>query len=195
VRLRTIGAAAAAVLAIGGLAGCKTNVGTAAVIDGHRVTESDVNQYLTANAQPIAQQDGTQLSPRSFVVTTLINQRLGFALLKVIPSISNTTEAQLDARLQRDLEGKSPAEVADQIGLHGYTADFARLYLQVRELIILVQQQPPNVRQDAFDKIDFDVSVSPRYGQWDNKQFSFQPGPRTPAYLDVQSASAAPGNS
>lgn len=184
-----------------GLAGCKTNVGTAAVVDGHRITETDVNQYLTANAQPIAQQDPntgatTEVSPRSFVVSTLINERLGFDLLKVIPSISGTTEGQLDAQLQADLQGKTPGQVAEQIGLHGYTEDFAKLYLRVRELIILVQQQPQTVRQDAFQKVHFDASVSPRYGTWDNKQFTFDAGARVPGYLDPQSAApAAQGNS
>jgi hypothetical protein len=193
--VRTVGAAAAAVLALAGLSGCKTNVGMAAVIDGHRVTESDVSKYLTGDAQPVTQQDSngvtTQVSPRSFVVNTLINERLGFKLLRVIPSISDTTEAQLDAQLQADLEGKTPAEIAEQIGLHGYTEDFAKLYLRVRELIILVQQQPQGVVQDAFGKVKFPVSVSPRYGKWDTDNLVFVPGARIPGYLDVQDGAVA----
>jgi hypothetical protein len=125
------------------------------------------------------------------VVNTLINERLGFKLLRVIPSISDTTEAQLDAQLQADLEGKTPAEIAEQIGLHGYTEDFAKLYLRVRELIVLVQQQPQAVVQDAFAKVKFPVSVSPRYGKWDTRRLVFVPGARVPGYLDVQSGAVA----
>jgi hypothetical protein len=182
---------AAAVLALAGLSGCKTNIGTAAVIDGDRVTESDVSQYLTADAQPVVQQNSagtsTQVSPRSFVLNTLINERLGFKLLRAIPSVSDTTEAQLDARLQADLEGKTPGQVVDQIGLHGYTDDFARLYLRVRELIILVQGQPRADVQRAFEQMKFPVSVAPRYGEWNAQRLVFEAGARVPGYLDVQS--------
>ena len=189
-RVRTLGAAAAAVLAITGLTGCKTNVGTAAVIDGHRVTESDVNQYLTANAQPITQQDGKQMSPRSFVVNTLINERLGFALLRAIPSLQDVTTTQLDTQAKQTFGDETPPQ------LNGYSADFIRLYLRVNELIVLVRQQPQNVVDKAFSEVDFHASVSPRYGQWDNREFRFLPGARTPSYLEVQGAApAAQGNS
>lgn len=198
-RVRSVGAAAVVVLALAGLSGCKTNIGTAAVIDGDRVTESDVSQYLTADAQPVVQQDSqgvtTQVAPRSFVLNTLINERLGFKLLRAIPAVSGTTEAQLEARLQADLDGKTPAQVVDQIGLHGYSADFAKLYLRVRELIILVQGQPQAEVQQAFEQMTFPVSVAPRYGKWNTERLVFEPGARVPGYLEVQSgAPVVPGN-
>lgn len=193
-KLRRTSAALAAVLALTGLAGCKTNIGTAAVIDGHRVSESDVGQYLTPNAQPVTQQDQTtggttQVSPRSFVLSTLINERLGFKILSLIPEVSHITSTQLDAQLHRDLAGKTPRQVAEQGGLHGFTDDFYTLLLRVRELILVIQQQPRSTVQRVFNQVDFPVSVSPRYGRWDPKQLQFTPGGSMPSYLDIQ-----PGN-
>src|SRR4051794_10501963 len=198
--MRTPVAALAAVLAVTGLAGCKTNVGTAAVIDGHRVTESDVNQYLTPDAQPVSEQSsggGTvQISPRSFVVAQLINEKLGFKILQAIPSVSKVTEAQLDAQLQNDLAGKSVTTVAEQLGLRGYTDAFYRIVLRIQEVSgVLRNAQSNGVDVSAaFAKIKFPVTVSPRYGRWDPKGLQFSSGATVPGYLDVQpGATAAQG--
>jgi hypothetical protein len=192
VRIRTIGAAAAAVLAVTGLAGCRNNIGTAAVIDGHRVTESDVNQYLTPDAQPIAekQSDGStvQVAPRSFVVAQLIEGQLAFKVMGAIPSVSNVTESQLDARLQNDLAGKTVTQVAESLGLHGFTESFYKIVLRTQEISIVLRGEASkgvDVRS-AFDKIKFPVSVSPRYGRWNTKTLTFSAGATVPSYLDLE---------
>lgn len=195
-RVRTLGAAIAAVLALTGLAGCKTNIGTAAVIDGHKISESDVSHYVTPKAQTVIQQDPqttatTRVSPRSFVLNTLIDERLGFKLLAAIPAVSTVTEAQLDAQLQSDLAGQSPTEAAEKGGLHGFTDAFYMIYLRVKELIFVVQQQPQAAVQRAFSELKFPVSVSPRYGRWDASQFLFTPGVKLPSYLDIQPGGGA----
>jgi hypothetical protein len=188
-----------AVLAVAGLAGCKTNVGTAAVIDGHRVTESDVNSYLTAGSQPVSQRDPAtgatvQISPRSFVVSELINEKLGFKILKAIPSISNVTQTQLEAKLHDDLAGKSVSQVAEQLGLHGYTTAFYEIILRVQEISGLLRTAQSNgVDVSAvFSKISLPVSVSPRYGHWDSVNLRFTSGATVPGYLDVRPGPAAP---
>lgn len=194
-RVRYLGAAVAAVLALTGLAGCKTNVGQAAVIDGHRVSESDVSQYLTPNAQPVTERDqnGTtaQVSPRSFVLSQLINERLGFAILHAVPAVSGVTPQQIDSQLQNDLNGKSPRQVAESLGLHGYTDDFYQIVLRVQEISSVLRQQSGTAVQKAIATIDFPVSVSPRYGSWDNKQLRFTSGGAVPGYLDVKSGAPA----
>jgi hypothetical protein len=193
VRVRYLGAALAAVLALTGLAGCKTNIGTAAVIDGHRVTESDVSHYLTADAQPVVQQDPntratTRVSPRSFVVSWLINAQLYRKVMSVIPSVSNVTEAQLDSQLQDDLAGESVTHFAESHGLHGFTDAFYQVVLHTQEVIVVLQNARSNGVDvgAAFNKLNFPVSVSPRYGSWDGKQFLFTSGAALPGYLDVQ---------
>ena len=193
-RVRTLGVAAAALLALAGLAGCKTNIGQAAVIDGHRVSESDVSHYLTPDAQPVSeqQQDGTsvQISARSFVVSQLINERLAFAILQAVPAVSNVTPAQIDAQLQSDLAGKTPREVAETLGLHGYTDAFYHVVLRVQEISGVLRQQSSVAVQKALSTVHFPVSVSPRYGSWDGKQLRFTSGVTLPSYLDVQSGAA-----
>jgi hypothetical protein len=198
VRVRTLGAAAAAVVALAGLAGCKTNVGTAAVIDGQRVTESDVSHYLTAQSQPVTERNANnatvQISPRSFVVAQLINEQLGFKVLAAIPSVSDVTAAQLDARLQNDLGGKSVTAVAEQLGLHGYTEAFYRIILRVQEISGVLRNEQSNGVDitAAFSKIKFPVSVSPRYGRWDSTALQFIAGATVPGYLELQSGAVAP---
>lgn len=191
-RVRTLGAAVAAVLALTGLAGCKTNVGQAAVIDGHRVTESDVNHYLTPDAQPVVQTDPntqatTRVSPRSFVVSWLINAQLYRKVMSLIPSVSNVSEAQLDSQLQKDLAGQTVTQFAESHGLHGFTEAFYTVVLHTQEAIVVLQTARSNGVDvaAAFNKLKFSVTVSPRYGSWDNKQFLFTAGGHLPSYLDV----------
>lgn len=194
-RVRYVGAVAAAVLAVTGLAGCKNNVGTAAVIDGHRVTESDVSGYLTQKAQPVIERDANgstvSISPRSFVVSELINQKLYFKVIGAIPSVSKLTETQLDSQLQSDLQGKSVTQVAESLGLHGYTEDFYKIVLRAQEEVLVLRSAQSNGVDvsAAIHKVDFPVTVSPRYGTWDQKRLEFSAGGRVPSYLDVQ-----PGN-
>jgi hypothetical protein len=189
VRVRTLGAAAAALLALTGLAGCRTNVGQAAVIDGHKVSESDVSHYLTPDARPVTeqQQDGTstQVSARSFVVSQLINERLAFRILQAIPAVSSVTPAQIDAQLQTDLAGKTPREVAETLGLHGYTDAFYRIVLRVQEISGVLRQQSSADVQKALNSVKFPVSVSPRYGRWSTADLRLTTGAAVPGYLDV----------
>lgn len=194
-RVRYLGAAAAAVLALAGLAGCKSNVGQAAVINGQRISESDVSQYLTPDAQPVNEQDqngaSVQVSPRSFVLSQLINEQLGFAILHAVPAVSSVTPQQIDSQLHNDLNGKSPRQVAESLGLHGYTDAFYHIVLRVQEISSVLRQQSGTAVNKAISTIHFRVSVSPRYGRWDNKQLRFTAGGTVPGYLDVKSGTPA----
>jgi hypothetical protein len=198
VRLRYAGAAAAAVLAVTGLAGCKNNVGTAAVIDGHRITESDVSHYLTVKAQPVIERNANgqtiTVSPRSFVVSELINQKLYFKVIGAIPSVSKLTETQLDSQLQSDLQGKSVTQVAESLGLHGFTEDFYRIVLRAQEEVLVLRSAQSNGVDvsAAIHKVHFPVTVSPRYGTWDPKTLAFTAGGRLPGYLDLQPGAGVP---
>lgn len=197
VTFRRLSLVAVAALALSALAGCRTNIGTAAVVDGHRISESDVSHYITPGAQPVTENTGTgvtrEVAPRSFVVAQLINERLGFAILAKIPSVSSLTSAQLDAKLKQDIAGRSVQSVAEGLGLHGYTTAFYRIVLRVQELSSVIGSAAQNGvdLQQLFRSLDFPVSVSPRYGAWDQAKLSFDGTTALPRYLDVQQAPAA----
>lgn len=181
----------AAVLAVAGLAGCKTNVGTAATIDGHRVTESDVNDYVSPTAKAVQEQTSTgsviTIPPRSFVVSELINEQLGLVIARHIPRFAKFSSAQLDARMTATLAGKTPTAEAESLGLKGYPESFYRIVLRVRELGNLLQEQAQagtDVNK-ILTSLDFPVSVNPRYGSWDTKNFAFDSSPAVPSYLSV----------
>lgn len=193
-RVRTLGAAVAAVIAVAGLAGCRTNVGTAATVDGHRITESDVNNYITPDASVSLQTNSGAFSeaPRSFVMRELIDDRLFRKLLSKTPG-GEPTNAELDAELVRDLAGKTSKQFAESIGLRGFTADFDQLFFRVQELSkALSNAQQSGVDVNAIVKgLHFPVSISARYGHWDPKKYSLVGTPAVPSYLSVQPSAAA----
>ena len=197
-KLRTLGALVAAVLAAAGLAGCRTNVGTAAMVNGHRITESDVNDYITPDAKVSLQSsNGTfQEAPRSFVVRELIDDRLFRKLLAKLPG-GAPSDAKLDAKLQTDLAGKTQRQVARTIGLRGFTDDFLVVFFRVEELgsaLSTAQQNGVDINA-VLKSLDFPVSVSARYGTWDPAKANFNGTPAVPPYLAIQSAAAgAPAN-
>ena len=187
-----------AALAAAGLAGCKTNVGTAAMVDGHRITESDVNNYVRPNSQPVPQQSASgatfTIAPRSFVLNELIYDRLGLKLISAVPQYAHFTSAQLDARLAADLAGETPKKAAERLGLKGYPTRFYQVVLRVQELQKLIQGavQAGADLATVIRHLDFPVSVNPRYGSWEKKNLIFKPAPPTPSYLDVKSVPQQP---
>jgi hypothetical protein len=195
VKLRILTVAIASVLAVAGLAGCRTNVGTAAVIDGHRVTESDVNDYVTPNAKPVtltnSDQSTSQVSPKSFVVQELVGDKLLLKLLGSLPKAPS--RAAIDAELQTERKGKTYTQEAEALGLKGYTEGFYKIVLRVQLLQTGLQQveQSGVDLNSAIAKLHFPVKVSARYGTWDAKTLGFSGNPVVPSYLKVQSTAAA----
>jgi hypothetical protein len=193
VRLRTLSAAIAATLVVAGLAGCRTNVGNAATVDGHPISESQVNAYLTPQAQPVALQTSAgstvQVAPRSYVLENLIDDRLLVALLRLtpggIPSASNIAKIT-----SQGLNGKSPAQVARTAKIIGFTPSFYQLWVHNRVLgLVLNDYANRGVNVSALaKKLRFPVSVSPRYGAWDAKNLSLSSGASAglPSFLELQ---------
>jgi hypothetical protein len=182
-----------------GLSGCRTNVGTAATVDGHRITESDVNAYLTPKSQPVTQGSGSggttrQIAPRSFVLAQLINERLGFKILEKIPAISSLTSAQVDAKLKQDIAGRTVKSVAEGLGLKGYTTSFYKIVLRVQEISSVLSNAQQNGGVDLskiVTTLHFPVTISARYGKWDKATLALDANTLVPSYLTVQPGSAA----
>jgi hypothetical protein len=190
VRLRTLGALAAMVLVAAGLAGCRTNVGVAATIDGQRVTETQVNDYLTPSARGVVITTGAAaLPPRSFVLNALIEEKLFTKLLAATPS-GLPSDGQLSSIQATDLAGKSVHAIATQLHVVGYTSSFEKKYIGVQVLGSLLSKassQGVDVNTLA-NKLKFPVSVNPRYGTWNRTTFLLATGSKAglPGFLTLQ---------
>jgi hypothetical protein len=180
VRLRMIGAGALAVLAVTGLTACQTKAGAAAVVDGHRIDQSDVNKYVdegftaptptgTAQAQEPA---------RVIVLNTLIESRLMTALLARslggVPSEADLNKLH-DEAFAVQLNLQQPGAQADQaldsaLTKSGLKASFGDVFVRGLELKQAVIDKTKAQRQsdiaNALKKLGIPVSVNARYGSW-----------------------------
>lgn len=173
-KLIAAAALAATALAVGELTACDTKVGQAAVVDGHRISESDVAKYFTSQAEDFPDQDAagnsTLIVPRVYVLNTLIHERLYAALLAKTPGGSPKPAALTKARAAV-LAQSSEADVETQYKQHGYKAALVPVLIRVQTLLQILSddaQQGVDV-QGIVKKIQFPLSINPRYGTWDVK--------------------------
>jgi hypothetical protein len=173
VKFRPFVALAAAAVAATGLAGCDTKVGAAATVGSHTIRESQVNQYLTANAKPIPTQSGT-IVPRSYVLQDLIREELvRRSLARHGGTPSKATLTQLEQQLK---QGRSDAAVAAGYTRYGFTRAMAAYDFRVNALEQLLanrvhaQNLPALVK--VINTLRVPVSVSRRYGAWDASSLS-----------------------
>jgi hypothetical protein len=193
VRARALCAAAAALVATALLAGCRSNVGVAARVDGHRITESRLSSYITARSQPIPAQLAGQhhaVPPKPFVLSILINKQYYRKLLVNTPG-GLPTQGQISSIVNGYLRGRTPLRALEQLGVHGYTAAFAQQVLVYSAMGLLLNRRlRSGVHIGAVaKKLSFPVSVNPRYGVWKAKQHLLASGPGAglPAFLKMQS--------
>lgn len=178
-----LAAAALAVLASAGLSACRTNVGVAATADGHRITESQVNAYLTRDAQPVQVPDASgasvQVSPRTYVLQTIITERLYAKILEMLTQQNKIDEQQITAAISQILKGDSAHHFVETHGLRGFTAKFAELALRGSVLVDDIRTVANNGvdLQPVLAKLKYPVSVNPRYGAWDPKNYAMSTDP------------------
>lgn len=187
-RFRALAVAVAAVLAVGTLSGCRTNIGLAAVANGHRITESELSSYVTPNAQSINGQRGST-PPKPFALDILIGIQLYRALLAKTPA-GEPSPGMVSSMVTQYLNGRSALSVAESLGVHGYSASFAQqvvIYSRLGALLERDLQSGVDVNRIARN-LTFPVSVNPRYGVWDARHFSLKATPAAgrPAYLRLQ---------
>jgi hypothetical protein len=163
------------VVALGclGLVGCQSKAGTAAVVSGQRISEKSLSSYVGANAQPVQSSDGSSSIPaKNFVLQYLIRNQ-------VLPMVltaggAPVTDAQLDATKAGILQGSTEQALTDQITKLGLSAKFEPVVMRNRELLTVLQAKLTSDKQitDALAKVKDVVSISPRYGSWDNASLS-----------------------
>jgi hypothetical protein len=204
VRLRLLSAAAVLTLAATALSGCRSNVGVAATVNGHRISESTVSDYVTeqgptakGRAQAAAQ-NTTPSPPKSIVLQYLVQERVFEEALRVnggVPTDPQLTQRHDEATqlflqnpggtaFDRTLEQALPDS-----GIH---PSFARLYIRTLELEdVLVQKLRASSLAElaaAVDKAGVAVRVDPRYGSWRASSLSIDSSGSAglPDYLDLQ---------
>jgi hypothetical protein len=201
VRLRTLGAFAVAVVAVAGLAGCRTNVGTAAMVNGQRITESDVNDLVThagvdpkLAAQAAAQQQQIQ-PPKSQVLTFLIQEKVFEDTLDAEKvkhpegALNAVHDAAASEFFQTNVSGTDfEATLKQRLPQFGITADFVSTLLRVAELRYLLHVHNPKAPSlmAIINRAKVSVTVSPRYGVWQPSQLSLSPAAPVPGYLSLQ---------
>lgn len=207
VRRRLPVAAASAALAATLLTACHSNVGAAATVDGHRIKETDVSKYISANAQPIPQQDAstgqaTNVPAKSFVLSTLLDLQLFEKVLREVRSESNRaypTPAEIDAAEATVLQGATPEQLAQGVERSGLKRSFADVYLRERALeVILGNEANGGAKLDQIvAKLHPKVSVNPRYGSWDVKTFTLAATQKDgiPSFLRASATYAPPAAS
>jgi hypothetical protein len=166
------------VLALAGLSACRTKAGAAAFVGGHRITDSDVNKFLTVKSTPYTNQSGTEVRPRSVVLATLIQEQL---LEKALTANGGApTDAELGTLKASVLQGATDEQLTTQITGSNFKAAFEPLYIRSQELFGLFGQrtkaQSSQELVAGLDKIGIRVQVSSRYGTWDSTQLALKNG-------------------
>lgn len=201
--LRTIAVASAAILTLGGLTGCRSHVGTAATVNGQRISESRVNDFVTVAARPLQLKDSSgktvAVQPRAYALETLIFAQL---LPRLLARTSHgvPSKGQLAQVTSQILAGKSETAFANGNGITGFTSSFAKVWVHTQALGTVLStyaQQGLDVNS-LVHRAGFTVSVSPRYGGWDAKNvtFDFSAAAGVPGFVSLQptpASTTAPG--
>jgi hypothetical protein len=210
VRLRILTVLVATSLAVAGLAGCRTNVGTAATVSGHRITESEVNGFVTPtgvdpSVAANARKSNQVVSPRSQVLQYLIQEQVftkTLASFGTVPSagqLAGLHDEAASVLLQTQLTGAALDKAIRQgLPSSGISAKFLKTYLRVQELeyAIIKTRKLSRLAEllALIKKAGVTVSVSPRYGKWDPHTLGLDGKVAVPSYLSVQPTATTGGN-
>jgi hypothetical protein len=198
VRFRRIALCAAAALALCGLAACgNSKAGAAAFVGGTRITDADVNRYLTVRSTPYSGGQGQEIRPRVVVLQTLILQQLLSKAL--VASGGPASQSELDRVHDSVLQGATEEQLTSEITKSNFTASFEPIYLRTQELFAVYGERARATSADAvinsINKRGIGVQVSPRYGTWDTSQFGLRGDAVAPGLSGVlTTGTAAPGS-
>lgn len=188
-RVRKLTAVLAAVLVLGGLSACTSKAGTAAVVDGHRIGESDVSQYIKVNAQPFKNGSGDSIVPKTLALNTLIAGQLYKKALA--ENGGAPTRAELSKARDAVLQGGSEAQLTAEIMKSGFTASFEPVYVRTQALSGVLTARVQNGAQKTskiLKSLNGDVSVNASYGKWGKNGLNNDPTGGQPAFLTFNGA-------
>lgn len=205
--VRRLTVAAVAILAVAGLAGCRTNVGTAATVNGHRFSESDVTTYLTrtgpaASASAAAKANNQEIEPRVLVLQTLVSVKVYEATLARNGGLPSNAQlaSYHDAAAKLLLQSQQTGDQFDKSFRSVLVADGIRTSLlpqfnrqQELEYTLINRLKLTQLSGlvAAVRKAKVHVSVSARYGTWDVSTLSVSDAGRVPSFLKLRTTAAA----
>jgi hypothetical protein len=202
VRARILSAAVILATAATVLTACRTNVGTAANVDGQRISENKVGDYvLTAGPTTTTDSNGSPIVPKSIVLQYLVLEQVFRKTLAANGGVPTAAELAADhdkavqLLMQSQITGTAfDKGLATQLKAVGIKNSLASTYLQVQELeYTLVERKQlasPTAVADLVAKTGVSVRINPRYGSWVAGQLGIDVSGGQPAYLKLQTTSA-----
>jgi hypothetical protein len=193
VRVRQLTAAVVAVLAVAGLSACRSNVGAAAVVDGHRISESDVHKYLTAagvdpSLAAQAKASNQNFVPKTIALNTIVQAQVYELVLR---HTKGGVPADAELRAARDVAAQTltggsitsgaalESAVASQLTKEGLTHNLLPLVVRSIDLeyalITRIQATSAADIAKAVTAQHIKVSVNPAYGKWSAPDVSVLP--------------------
>lgn len=201
VRTRLVGLAVVAVSATvlaTGLSACSTKVGAAGVVDGTRISESDVNDYVVPGGTNPPQ-------AKSFVLTFLVKEKLYESYLSTrggIPSdaqLASLHDSAVAGVLSSSLGtgAAADAQIDTVLTNAGVKTSFRPTILRSAELETKAFADLGKSAADFFAAVraaDIKVSISPLYGSWnlDQQDVAAATAPNFLVPTPSSSASASP---
>jgi hypothetical protein len=185
VKVRSLALLPALAIVCLGAAACDSKAGTAASVGTARVSETQLNNYLTPNAQPITDSQGGSTPARSFVLQTILRNEV---LPKVLAATGGTpSETEVAQARVVAMQGNSDAAYTSKITDLGLSARFEPVFTRSLALVNLLTARLTSQAQldAALQKAHADVSVSPRYGAWNQSGLSItdMSGKQVPSFL------------
>ena len=173
-KIRALALLPALVVAGLALTGCDSKVGAAAVVDGAKISESDVSSQVAKDAKDVSQ-------ARGFVLNYLIRQQVLTSALDAhggVPddrTLDKYHDSAVSGLLGQQLSGSDGDKALGQaVAQFGAKPGFAPVVLQGMELeFVLADKLDVSTEADLVSKIgeqNVHVSVNPRYGGWDASQ-------------------------
>jgi hypothetical protein len=158
-----------------GLSACgDSKVGSAAVVNGDKISESDLSSYISRNASPIANSDGTSTNPSDLVLTELIQNKIITDLWEQNGGVPS--QADLNKVESQALQGQSHSDALTSITNAGLEPKYLDLALNTVEMNVLLTQKYSQAQLTSLlAKTPQNISVSARYGSWDHTNLVLAP--------------------
>jgi hypothetical protein len=177
VRFRWLAAAALCALGALTLTGCDSKIGTAAVVDGSKISESDVSRYLDPAAADASQARDLslqyQLRGKLFSVA-LRNKRALPSDADLAKLHDQAVSNLLGQQLSGDRGDQALRSSMKQNGLkESFAGELVRSFeLELAYAKAINANQESQVAADLV-KQKIPVTVNPRYGSWNTATFGF----------------------